>query len=347
MKNELTVSIIVPVYNAEKYLRQCLNSLLDQGIPKEDYEIICVNDGSGDASLPILKEYADQHENIIIIDKENEGVSAARNAGLDTARGKYVWFIDADDWVATGFLKKEEILKNLNENKIPLILTNCIDVHEDEIRKHSNSRISAKGIHFKEVQPFMTTARAHLFDRELLNRNHIRFDTNLAYGEDLMFMREFLDVIRFENEGGNDFRILQCQGDGIYFYRIHNGSAMGQLHRHIEKMADSILYRARLSLARYRTEDQPAWFRANYQEYVNLFMQEYMLYYFPALNKSMWAHLRELKKEGLYPSPPPKLGWKKPKSISQQIRQFVFKHSAVYPLYYMIMRSRFKKAGSV
>lgn len=347
MDNQLKISIIIPVYNAEKHLRQCLNSLLDQGVPEEHYEIICINDGSQDASFSIMKEYADKHQNIIAIDKENEGVSATRNKGLDIAQGKYVWFVDADDWIAKDFL--EGIAKLFSEEcmRIPLILTKCIDVHDSEAERYYDYRVSADDLKFEEVNPFMTTARGHFFNRNLIEENNLRFDTNLAYGEDLIFMREFLDFIRFENEKGNDYSILQCNGKGVYLYRQHGASTMGQLRDRIEKVADSILYRARLSLERYRMEDRPAWYKANYQEYVNLHMQEYMIYYFPALTKSMWAHLKELKKEGLYPSPPPKLGWVKEKSIIRKIQQFAFKHSAIYPLYYMIMRRKFKKVGTI
>lgn len=349
MNNQILISIVVPVYNAEKYICQCLDSLLAQGIPNEDYEIICVNDGSQDHSLPILTKYAEKYPNIIVIDKINEGVSAARNKGLDIAQGKYVWFIDADDWISKDFLRNENIRKLLSETPlhVPMILANCIDVYEQDIEKYTGHRTSSGELTLKEVKPFMTTARGHLIHRNLLVKHNLRFDTNLAYGEDLMFMREILDVIRFENENGIDYRILQCVGDGVYFYRLHKESAMGQLHKKMESVAGSILYRARFCMKRHLMEDMPTWYRANYQEYVNLFMQEYMLYYFPALKESMWGHLKALKEEGLYPSPPPKLGWVKQKSTARRVRQFVFRHPAVYPLYYIIMRMKFRKAGSI
>lgn len=349
MENQMKVSIIVPVHNAEKFLQECLDSLLDQGIPVEDYEVICINDGSTDASYGIIREYTDCYSNVRIVDKQNEGVSAARNKGLDEAKGKYVWFIDADDWVARGFLGWKGISGILEDNtmQIPLVLTDCIDVYDRDAESYSGYRSSVEELRIKEVKPFMTTARGHLFSRELLVKNNLRFDTHLTYGEDLMFMREMLDVIRFENESGSDYRILQCIGDGIYFYRLHDASAMGQLGKRMESVAESILYRARFSMQRHRMEDKPNWYRANYQEYVNLFMQEYMLFYFPTLNKPMRAHLKALKEEGLYPSPPPKLGWVKPKSLPERVRQFAFRFPAAFRLYYIVMRMKFKKAGSI
>ena len=103
-KNEKILSFIVPVYNAEKYLRCCLDSLLEQDVSKEEYEILCINDGSQDGSLQILQEYAEKYSNIVVIDKPNEGVSATRNLGIEKAQGEYIWFIDADDWIARNCL---------------------------------------------------------------------------------------------------------------------------------------------------------------------------------------------------------------------------------------------------
>lgn len=77
---------------------------MNQDIDKSMYEIICVNDGSTDGSLAILQKYAQQYDNIVLIDKENKGVSIARNVGMEKAQGNYVWFIDADDWVARACL---------------------------------------------------------------------------------------------------------------------------------------------------------------------------------------------------------------------------------------------------
>ena len=84
------LSFIIPVYNAEQYLRECLESLLAQNLSHAEYEIICVNDGSTDASLKMLNEYTTEYCNIHLIDKKNEGVSEARNVGLEKAAGKYV-----------------------------------------------------------------------------------------------------------------------------------------------------------------------------------------------------------------------------------------------------------------
>ena len=91
------VSIIVPIYNAEQYLRRCVDSILNQEYT--DYELLLVNDGSTDASGDICEEYGDQDPRVIVIQKENTGVSDSRNRALDRARGKYLQFLDSDDWI--------------------------------------------------------------------------------------------------------------------------------------------------------------------------------------------------------------------------------------------------------
>ena len=95
-KQEELISIIIPIYNAEKYIERCINSLKNQTY--KNIEIICINDGSTDNSLNILKRIAITDNRITIIEQENKGVSVARNKGIESAKGKYIMFLDADDW---------------------------------------------------------------------------------------------------------------------------------------------------------------------------------------------------------------------------------------------------------
>lgn len=93
----MLISFIVPVYNTEPYLEECLDSLLKHDISHDEYVIICVNDGFTDGSSGILHNYASKYCKLVVIDKENGGVSSARNVGIDIARGEYIWFFDSDD----------------------------------------------------------------------------------------------------------------------------------------------------------------------------------------------------------------------------------------------------------
>ena len=92
------ISIIIPIYNVEKYLSKCIESLVGQTY--KDIEIILINDGSPDHCLSICEQYSKKDNRIIVIDQENKGVSAARNAGLKMAKGEYIGFVDPDDWIA-------------------------------------------------------------------------------------------------------------------------------------------------------------------------------------------------------------------------------------------------------
>ena len=93
----MKLSIIVPLYNVEKYIEKCILSLVNQDF--RDYEIIVVNDGSPDESANIVNELKIKYPNVLLFHKENGGLSSARNFGLEKAKGEYVWFVDSDDWI--------------------------------------------------------------------------------------------------------------------------------------------------------------------------------------------------------------------------------------------------------
>lgn len=101
----MRLSIIIPVYNVEQYIARCLDSCLSQDIPADEYEIIVVNDGTPDNSMAIVKNYCHKYNNIRVVNRENGGLSAARNTGLEVAQGEYVWFVDSDDRIAIHSIK--------------------------------------------------------------------------------------------------------------------------------------------------------------------------------------------------------------------------------------------------
>ena len=114
------ISIIVPVYNAEKTIKKCIDSILAQTY--RNFELILINDGSRDSSLNILKEYENTDERIVVISQENSGVSVARNKGIDSARGDYIIFVDSDDYISENALEvlKGEIEKN---SKLDMVIS--------------------------------------------------------------------------------------------------------------------------------------------------------------------------------------------------------------------------------
>ena len=101
----IAVSVIIPMYNAERHLEECLNSCLEQTL--EQIEIICINDGSTDGTAEILERYEREHSNIVILNKENQGSGIARNLGIECAKGEFVAFMDSDDY----YLDKDALQK--------------------------------------------------------------------------------------------------------------------------------------------------------------------------------------------------------------------------------------------
>lgn len=137
------VSVIVPVYNVEKYLKRCLDSLINQTL--SDIDIICINDGSKDSSLQILEQYAQKDSRIVIYNQENSGLSVARNTGLEHASGEYIGFVDSDDWVDLDFYEK---LYNSAQNN------NADIAVADFIREHPKKK--PKRLKLKEEKIYTT-----------------------------------------------------------------------------------------------------------------------------------------------------------------------------------------------
>jgi len=124
----MKLSIIVPVYNVAQYLPKCLDSLLNQDIDKEDYEIIVVNDGSSDNSSEIAQDYANQHSNITLINQENQGLSGARNTGIRVAKGKFIQFVDSDDYLEPNVEKA--LVEKMEKENLDILRFNYQNVNE-------------------------------------------------------------------------------------------------------------------------------------------------------------------------------------------------------------------------
>ncbi len=200
-----TISIIVPIYNVEKYLANCLDSLLMQ--THTELEVILVNDGSKDHSLEICKAYAEKDKRIVVIDKVNEGVSIARNTGLEAATGDYVAFIDPDDWVESEAYAS--MLSQLKKWESPICLCNfykdtkrksqpkCFEftsevLEGDEVREQLvNNMIGMPDLLPKYVYVMGSVWRG-LYSRSFLNDNKLRFVPGLTIMEDLVFMVQTL-----------------------------------------------------------------------------------------------------------------------------------------------------------
>ena len=183
------ISIVVPVYNVEKYIPRCIESILNQTY--KNWEVIFINDGSKDNSLEVLKNYQKKDNRIKIIDKKNEGSGVARNIGIEKSEGKYLAFLDSDDWYEKDFLEK--LYNNLKENNSDVSMCNPRMTYDDR-QKNKNINI----YHFDRIELnknpekilgilAMPVIWNKLYKKEVVVSNGIRFP-NYSFSEDVEFL---------------------------------------------------------------------------------------------------------------------------------------------------------------
>lgn len=181
------ISIIVPVYKVEKYLHRCIDSILSQSFT--DFELILVDDGSPDNCGKICDEYAQKDSRVRVFHKPNGGVSSARNLGLDKAQGKWVTFIDSDDYVESDYL--QELYKSQTDNRVDYVLTLRIvdDVQEKSMIVCRNEYSQLFSIFKIDNNGYVI---GKLYKTDIINGLHLRFNVNVHLGEDSMFALRYL-----------------------------------------------------------------------------------------------------------------------------------------------------------
>lgn len=183
----MKLSIVIPVYNVERYIEKCLKSCINQDIQEYDYEIIVVNDGTPDNSMEIVRRIADNHSNIHIIDQQNQGLSAARNNGFAIAKGEYVWFIDSDDWIEENCLGRITTILN---TEVDLLQLKYRLTYDDESLNKDINITTYKGIiSGKEVSlmgGLPIPAQFTIYRADFLRSNKLAF-FNGIYHEDMEF----------------------------------------------------------------------------------------------------------------------------------------------------------------
>ena len=208
------VSVIVPVYNTEKYLSECIDSLICQTY--ENIEIILIDDGSIDNSPNICDNFSKKDNRIKVIHKLNSGVSSARNYGLAVCTGELIMFVDSDDYLEKNFVEK--LVSNMSDNRMIICgyYENYPSIKEEKIGK--SKRI--KG--YKEMTKCLLTDSSvsgflwnKLFISKIIKNNKIQFNSDLHYCEDLLFILQYLKYV-------DEIRIIpHC----LYNYRMRKSSA--------------------------------------------------------------------------------------------------------------------------
>lgn len=194
------VSVIIPVYNVERYLARCLESVINQTY--KDVEIICVNDCSPDNSAEILEKYAKKDNRIKIINrKQNGGPSAARNTGLDVATGEYVYFIDSDDWIDLDYIEK--MVEKIEKSNCDIVLnTNIVQNTDDSEEQYIWNRYKKQNNEGEYIDKYNAIHKtpcmiwAHLYKKSFLDTFNLRFPESYIY-EDEYF--QYTSLLTTEN----------------------------------------------------------------------------------------------------------------------------------------------------
>lgn len=243
--SKIKLSVVIPIYNAKRYLRRCINSLVKQIEDNDSVEVILVDDGSTDGSQDICKEYTDKYRYINVIHQKNSGEGAARNAGIRVANGKWLSFVDADDFVDDNFIK---YIFNSFDDKSNVIMFKMIEernvnkksiVNDTEkivyYHKKSMDMIIKKCLLAKQLDNYKSNIRSacsRIFRTEWIMEKNIFFDEGVRIGTDFLFM---LRVYSSAYE-------IKCVDSTIYHYCINSDSIINKYKPHYESISDESGY---------------------------------------------------------------------------------------------------------
>lgn len=301
------LSLIIPVYNIEPYISNCLNSILNQAF--KDLEVICVNDGSSDGSLVELQKFTD--ERVIIIDKKNEGSGVARNTALSIARGEYVFFVDGDDWIEENSLQR--MVDEADRLKTDILIFGGLSYYEgkgqnggysaDKLpKKYLNKVFSSNDIK-KDIFKFPSTAWTKLYRRDFLKKNDIKFQEikvgqdqlpffhSMIMAERIALLPENLYCYRKNRKGAVTAVKKKKNFSPIYvFYAVEDVlNKTGKLEDYKEIFVKRYFSKATSWLAKFQDDMKPEYF----EEYLKLLRHvqtEYGLYkrFKPNINDGYW-----------------------------------------------------------
>lgn len=216
MNKNLTVSVIMPCYNVEQYIAMAIESVLQQSM--DNFELLVVIDGSPDNSQAIAEEFSKKDNRVKVLVKENGGVSSARNFGLKNASGKYIYFIDPDDWIEPDLLEKNIAL--LESEQSDLVVFGIFNTYDGVVKSklELKSQTIVNGQSFEllrdELKAFGYSWNK-IYKKEIIDKNNLRFNEALPLWEDCVFNFNYL-----ENTNSYTFS-SSC----YYYYNIYQGSA--------------------------------------------------------------------------------------------------------------------------
>lgn len=210
------LSIVIPIYNDEKYIAECLDSCLTQDIPYDDYEIICVDDGSTDRTREILEDYVKRYPNIVLIFKEH-GVGAGRNVGMERAKGEYLWFVDHDDLLTENVLAA--LKDEAGKSKCDRIVFSCYSFNDELTAEEKKAKVEkALKPNADELVNFVVWTsiirKEFLIENDILPRSK-RLGVKRSWSTDTLFIYEVKQ---------HDASESNIMGVPFYYYRRHSGA---------------------------------------------------------------------------------------------------------------------------
>ncbi len=204
------ISVIIPVYNAEKYLAPCVESVLSQS--QQNWETILINDGSTDGSAALCEHFEKMDYRFTVIHQKNAGVSAARNKGLEKARGKWICFVDSDDVIGQNYFQSSI------DSSSDFIMLNVDVIEGAEIKNFTNYPPNTMDLETfmqnYKLYPNFAGPWSKFFKNTIIQDYHLRFDVKLSFGEDALFNLQYL----------KHCRICEVTNQSSYFYRESAGT---------------------------------------------------------------------------------------------------------------------------
>ena len=215
MHNSIVISLIIPMYNVEKYIARCVNSCLIQDLDKNLYEIIIIDDESKDSSLNIVEDYARIYSNIKIISQKNKGVGQSRNAGIDASSGKYIWFIDSDDYIEEHCLKylTNECIKNdLDILDFSFIFSFDNNIQKRYIESNKKYNEVLDGINLQKNNSQYKAVWHYIYNRKFLIMNNLHFIEGVYFEDE-----EFLSRVLFFTK-----KAMSIQRSPYFYFQREN-----------------------------------------------------------------------------------------------------------------------------
>lgn len=254
IKNMLLLSIVIPIYNVEKYIETCLNSIYEQHADETLFEVILVNDGTKDLSAEIAKRIIKSHPNSKLITQENQGLSIARNTGLACAKGEYVWFVDSDDWLKSGALNV--VLPLIKTGKYDMITMPLDWSYQNTKLNHQDIKINSdrvlSGMEYQNCDFPTGAVPRNIIRRSLLTEYDIKFFPHILH-EDALFGGEVFYLAKSIYVLKSSYYNYRQREEGSIMHSITIRSAEDLLTVHKELMKFAHRYVSSKDIIWFRT----------------------------------------------------------------------------------------------